>query len=153
MIIVKASYYDDIRTRLFAESPQGTCGKSCSIDNAWFRKAHFRSDVPRKQGKKRASKRALDEGTRQQQNGVEPQRSRTLKAQHTEIVEAVPLPALFNSAPRCQGQKCKRSESLPEGEYQSPRLGKRREWAANIDRHSCMLEVQGTPAYRSLVPH
>lgn len=85
MTIVPATYYDDIRTRLFAESPRGT------------------HDVPRKQGKKRAGKRALDEATRLQPNEVEQQRLRKLKAQNIEIVGAAPLPALVNPAPRCQG--------------------------------------------------
>ncbi|MCJ1264225.1 hypothetical protein MMC22_004096 [Lobaria immixta] len=106
-----ATYYDDIRTRLFAESPQGT------------------HDVPRKQGKKRAGKRALDEATSRQPNEVEQQRLRKLKAQKIETVGAAPFPALVNPAPR------------------SPRLAKRREWAANID--PALLHV-GSPGDASV---
>ncbi|MCJ1269177.1 hypothetical protein MMC22_009066 [Lobaria immixta] len=102
------------------------------LTNFEVRKARF----PNK-GKflKRAGKRALDEGTRQQRDKVEKQRSGKRKAQYSEIVGAAPLTTIANPALQIQRQKRKRPQSSlnSEGEDESTRPAKRQQWAGNID--------------------
>lgn len=83
----------------------------------------------------RAGGRALDEATRQKRNEVGQTRSKTLLAQHHEVVGAPPLPAFEIPEPRNLGRKRKRAESSlnPGDEGENTRAAKRQESAAKTD--------------------